>query len=623
MGKARRRGTSSKRRKRHGGGSGSAGGGSGWAAAGETDSLLTKLRSVKGKDRAAACVAIGSMLGGDVVGEVAGGMSESAEAKLLKRNLRGLVAAGAPKALTLALTDPTQDVRLHAAGALRNLTVVGGAPTAQALVDADVVTAALALLAEETTGAEAVLAGGGDAAVQLAQLVEQVLHVLANVAQHSESSVERLTVEGGLASALHFLCSAVWPVDTQQAAAQLLLVASENNELLAEQLRAEEGSALHSLLAIVAADGALPLLPVTVAGTLLNVRGSPEEEEQLMQACLPALLAALDTDAAAVLATEGDSKEDDCNWPALAAALPAQRRAAELLTNLAVSTDTMADLVDFDDDDLASAEAEAASGGGGEDASGVEMSPVLLRLAEEDTLSCVMRRLTESYELPLPDEPAGLPSDLWPALAGMQAALEGLTANLVMNLPAEALGEPTELLSFLLAQLQPTVGMHAREEVIATAASALLRRAGEGSWAMEASDDALGAIVALTEGGSSSLAPHNATTRASAASMLGWLGFMLPGAMDEVIVPALQTCLADGAMPVQAEALNAVFQLFAEDDALPGLRGSALVGQLEALLPMLSKKLRAEGSRLETWEHMRVKEAKLNLARFLEWVREG
>ena len=109
--------------------------------------LVARLRSVKHSDRESACLAIAHLFSSENKG-------------VAVRAAKDLLGGGLMRALVPRLSDPSPVVRLHASGALRNLTSFSDPEISDALVKDDAVTPVLGSLRALSVSIAGLLAKG-------------------------------------------------------------------------------------------------------------------------------------------------------------------------------------------------------------------------------------------------------------------------------------------------------------------------------------------------------------------------------------------------------------------------------------------------------------------------------
>ena len=112
-------------------------------------------------------------------------------------------------------------------------------------------------------------------------------------------------------------------------------------------------------------------------------------------------------------------------------------------------------------------------------------------------------------------------------------------------------------------------------------------------------------------------------TRVNAVGMLACVGQRSKDATEiAVIARCLVSALQDASLEVVAEALNAVFDVFSDEDFDSVFRTVGLLQALEATSVAVKNKLRADRKALDRALVAHVKETQLNLTRFIKYKKK-
>ncbi|KAG5177484.1 hypothetical protein JKP88DRAFT_261472 [Tribonema minus] len=229
------------------------------ASAGDAG-LLDNLKSLDPFVRESSCVAIASVFAHLDYQQTAGGSKRPANSANWGA-ARQLLQRGLVKRLLQRLVDPVPGVRVHAAGALRNISAVGEPALCEAMVGDGVVTTALTQL-------EGVLREGSPVAAEHAQAIAlQLLLLLSNIFEHVDAAVDSFTDGGGrgaacIAALLTAQAIASSPLHLA-AALRLAHTATEGNAALCRALQAAPAAA--DALAALMAPPPLPPPPPAAA----------------------------------------------------------------------------------------------------------------------------------------------------------------------------------------------------------------------------------------------------------------------------------------------------------------------------------------------------------------------
>ncbi|CAM9365949.1 unnamed protein product [Sphacelaria rigidula] len=266
--------------------------------------VLEGLTSLKALTRESSCAAIASLFEKIDSPDAAGEAWSAAQR---------LIAGGLVKKLLPRLVDRVPDVKLQAAGAMRNISAVHDPRVCEIMVQDDCLTPVLALLdrmsnADSAAAAAAAAAtttatvaaprkrgsrGGGGVGAPAAMTITageldqvvmvQLVATLCNILAAVDAAVGRFTKQGGLQVVMRLLQAAGCRGNAEvfAGALQALHVATDSNRDLARQLTTIPG-AVGQLSSLVT--GA-PVTPVVVsismrlqaAGILVNIAGSSEE----------------------------------------------------------------------------------------------------------------------------------------------------------------------------------------------------------------------------------------------------------------------------------------------------------------------------------------------------------
>ena len=365
--------------------------------------LLKGLASSDPGMRSASCTAVVAMLADD-----------RGAAKMLQH----LVKNGVLQVLMACMSDRVQEVRLHAVGAVRNITVVGGAEACALLLRQGVLTPLLPLIpatlskvgggAADGSGAGGGGGGGGGGAATVVSsarvadreallLLEQALVLATNLCEFSEATVASIMTTPGLVPAVLGCTQCEAAGDAAAggggvgggvgggiplpegagvvgAAAQLLHVLSEGNDQFAAGVLSSQAAVAHLLGTARRPDVGLTAR-VHVAAVLhatLQLGGAAAAAPGVADALLPALIdpvvAALKTDCAALLAACAECaakatavEEAEVAAAAAAAKQPKQRRPAAAAAGGGAAAAAMADADDDDEETVEDSGVEKAT----------------------------------------------------------------------------------------------------------------------------------------------------------------------------------------------------------------------------------------------------------------------
>lgn len=196
----------------------------------ETDAgteLLTLLDAPTADGRAKGCVSLAKLF----------------ESRVEERTMAELLDRGVLRKVFTRLCDPSRLVRVHAAGALRNMSICGGARFAQHMVKNDVVTLLLAAIDQQLSAGVSGSSAPGPVGLGVSlekedgAFLTQVTGLLVDVCESSALAVRLFTKSGAVASICRVLhAGARVSVALVLAVSQFLHTVTDDNSTLAEQL---------------------------------------------------------------------------------------------------------------------------------------------------------------------------------------------------------------------------------------------------------------------------------------------------------------------------------------------------------------------------------------------------
>jgi hypothetical protein len=262
--------------------------------------LVTSLRSLKVSDREAACLSIAHLF--------------STESATIAKVANDLIRNGLMRALMPRLSDPSPSVRLHASGALRNLTSFSDHEICEALVQDDVVTPVLSCLRSMSTSFPALTesnASSEDEPVWL--FAEQILAVLVNLCEESDLATRQVSKGESVEILLDwvFRGGAQLPPQVRIPASRLLHIMSDENMPLA-QLIMSDTTLPNRIMSLVQGQNENENVDVRLSmlGCLINtcVQCTPHQLSSVIT-CVPSILKATLERRAAVAASSGEGQD--------------------------------------------------------------------------------------------------------------------------------------------------------------------------------------------------------------------------------------------------------------------------------------------------------------------------
>lgn len=271
-------------------------------------------------------------------------LDDEAHSTIMNSMIVGKVAA--------LLRDPVIDVRLVAAGALRNISAGGSDEIIEAMVQQDILTPLAELLQEYSEPWIPSMTDLGETAPRevdpMTNTFVQATHLLWNLCECSEEALSVFNRKGLVHVLLHHVDPSTWGHTLALAVAECLLCVSENNPTISSVLLPSADSLV--LFVSRPADSAVDLrFASTIAGLLLNISYCTTSGNNF-QLVLKILSTVLETDTLSLVNHYAgvtaivDSKF--CTAPQdLEHLILAQQLALEILSNLCCPED------DDDDDD--------------------------------------------------------------------------------------------------------------------------------------------------------------------------------------------------------------------------------------------------------------------------------
>ncbi|KAF0720198.1 hypothetical protein AaE_010356 [Aphanomyces astaci] len=242
--------------------------------------FLSGLTNLQGSVREATCVALASFFAGEGTPD---------KLKMLDK----LLNAGLLKKLLPRVVDPSTLVRLHALGALRNISAFGGLDVSESMTSEDILTPCIKIVVEY-----AVDNVDGKASPHAVPILEQVFALLTNLCESCSLALVQATHQRHalLPALLHSLHVAKQPA-LHLETMKLLLVLCDNNPDLSQSFPAEFPPALLQILQSPEHSTKLRLTTIGVAINLPNVL----ENAQSVGLLLPVLQSAVAYDSIGVV----------------------------------------------------------------------------------------------------------------------------------------------------------------------------------------------------------------------------------------------------------------------------------------------------------------------------------
>lgn len=585
-------------------------------------SLLEKLQSAGVEDKECACCTLTSL-------------AEQSEALSL------LLEHKVVKAVAPLMTSSSVVVRHAAVSALRSLSVCGDHDVCEAMVEQDVMTPLVALLKKQYAPGwhpQKPIEGKIDS---VKETFTEALHLLCNLCESSSRAVRAFNKEQLVTVLLPCLNLETYGPSVVIAVAYCLHTVSEDNAELMDRLSETPNvEVINSLLCLPSSDAGSTLIKVLSCGIIVNM-----QSEELSR-CTPALLGnlmkvlsdALEVNVAPLMMTiaakfttsqESSTSEESIEW-----LVSAQQIALEVLINICCSND------DEDNwDDVASSDTSD------------EIPCFNVSMEEDDcssskfplNISAEVHERIASYELhskalkKIPVLSEDVSNALQKSARGRKLHKKLLTLqirallcinNLTMCLDMHDLGGPDRLYELWvnlgqMAFQQKDQSQSELLEATTSAMSAILKKLTEVKSTLF-DQCTLQDIQKLCE-----LMQHvpDPRVRTNGIRIFGSLGCLLGNSATpnaKVLLKAIGTFLLDECCKdkielwVEAEALDALFDVFADDHLDTVFFEIGGIDRLKNILPIFKHKISAQGKTLG--EHFPIiMTAKTNLVRFIKY----
>ncbi|KAH7479415.1 HEAT repeat-containing protein 3 [Phytophthora ramorum] len=611
--------------------------------------LFKGLVDLQGAVREATCVAIATMFGD----------AESDEAEAAsRRKLQRMVDAGLLKKLIPRVVDPLPMVRQHALGALRNMSVTGGLELCEVMTAQNVVTPLVKVITDNAT--DKALNGGGD--LRAVQLLEQAVALLGNLCESCQAAINELTQGELLPPIFKIAAQARTHSSLHLETLKLLLMITEGNAQLNEIIGAN-AAYQQTIGALILAPGDQLALQgrLEAVGVAMNLQAIMQVEDNVTR-MVPVLEAALAYDAVNVVQMaqqasdhlelsqksllEDENVDDDTLTPEEEQKISAAQLkvrtwrdsvhtltlALELTAQMAATEDENDDEEEWASDDEDAMEEYAASHMDTEAAIGANGSPVSRALETSRIFPLCVAILQGLVSIPQLSTKS-IANDF----EKMRIRACNAVNNLLLSVSWEVLSE--EVVPQVFRNLCALYGNLNREaeaasatptdftlessasndlEVAVTAAmwSALRRSAAEDRQLAVSADDAQLILTCAAQG-------RAAESRLNAIGMIGSVGKRCSSlAEKEAVGRALVARLDDSSLEVVSETLNAVFDVYDDEEFDDTFRALNFLSALERTSSAMKAKLKAEQKQLDRALVAHVKETRLNLLRFIKYKKK-
>ncbi|XP_031565135.1 HEAT repeat-containing protein 3-like [Actinia tenebrosa] len=590
---------------------------------GKTLPLLQKLASPAAEEKECACAGLANLV-----------FEPGAVPVLIRQDV--------VRRLGPLLIDDNRSIQEAAAGALRNLSLSGGADVCAKMVEQDVMTPLTTFIQQSLESLQSVSnSPGSDYKKQTISLVVQAINLLWNVCESSETAVEIFNMKGLLPHLVQCLKTDIYPMSLAMPAAQCLHTVTEDNPSAAQALCGSSHlmKTIEKALVTEPSTSEVMLLKVLSAGILYNVRYAIPmcSFSELVQAVVKVLSQVLEIDCLEMLGKMLPELEKAEEVQML---LNAQQLGLEILSNVCCAdesgdddwedvsdmrSDTSDEAADSDEDHyLADDIMQNANNLSAEMVNAIVTQQVPKKVLDKAIFGDV--RVYEALD----QHPEGKKAVKSLSVVQIRAliCLNNITASMDVELMggADALGQLWNTL-FSLTYGNECHKFLTNEEDFVEAATGVMRSVLEKL-------SALNAPQCITAEHVTVLCQTAVNTPCDAVkvkllSILGYIGKMAATRDDTVdVLQSLGVVLRDiitsqTSLWIICEALDAIFDTFADGPRVNSVLCSiGLLTTLQQLVPVL--KIRIKSERRTLGDHYPVVDAaRTNLSRFLKYKAKG
>nr|CCA14123.1 armadillo repeatcontaining protein putative [Albugo laibachii Nc14] len=594
----------------------------------EDDPLLQGLVDLHGSVRETTCVVIANMFG-DALDP--GDMN-------IHKQLDRMVRGGLCEKLIPRIVDPLKMVRLHALGALRNLSIAGGVSFCETLITSNVITPLIKVLS--SNGVAETFQSTKTHAESL-RMLEQAIALLTNLCENSPNAI-RETLQGNLIDPIM----------------QIIRVGAQEPRIHTETLRCMMLLTDHNptLNALFASDAMYPrtfndLLDMDVslyrkllvAAIIINIPAMKKGDGQIVK-CIPYLEVALEFDASNVvqqarhacevwhvaqktlleeecLIENGELSSDESE--AIKSAQGICRSWRENVQTLVLAMELVAEIASIDEDAM-----DEQDWGSDDEEIMEEFASSHMNIdSDEPKLTAALLAIGQSRILHL-----------------CRLILRGLVAVPDFN---SAIASDFETMRIRVCNALNNLLQVPRCEVLATEASAILHNLCtiyEHSPTHLAKADTVELETAITSAMQSVLrqyssidlerrhfqlllqrldSTNDAEAKMNLVGVLSCVGTRQRDMNENALIgQSLLSRLNDPDLEVVVASLNAIFDIYADEVFDTVFKSMNALSALETTLAMCRTKLRAEQSMMDRDVISHVKESLLNLKRFLKYKKQ-
>ncbi|TDH74217.1 hypothetical protein CCR75_003033 [Bremia lactucae] len=609
--------------------------------------LFKGLVDLQGAVREATCVAIATMFG-DVEDEKAEENS--------RRKLQRMVDAGLLKKLIPRVVDPLPMVRQFALGALRNISVTGGLELCELMTMQNVVTPLIRVITENSTD----VALSSNDNLRAVQLLEQAVALLSNLCESCQAAINELTQGELLLPIFKIAAQARTHTALHIETLRLLMLITEGNAHLNEVIEAN-AAYQQTIVALLQApmDQLSLLVRLQAIGIAMNVQAIMQVEDTVAR-MMPVLEGALAFDAVNVVhmaqqasenynlsqksLLEDENVDDDTltteeEQKIMAAQMKVRTWRNSVLT-LTLALELVAQLAAVENDNDDEEEWKSDDEDAMEEYAASHMEN---HGAMSGTSTIVSKYLENSRVFPycvvilqgLVSTPQLSTKRIAKDFEKMRIRVCNAVNNLLLSVSWEVLGE--EVVPQIFRNLCALYGNFSREteapvagdftlvssatndlEVAVTAAmlSAVRRSTLEKRHLAVAAEDANLIVTCAAHG-------RSAESRLNAIGIIGCVGKRCSTlAEKETIGRTLVSRLDDLSLEVVAETLNAIFDVYDDEEFDDTFCALNFLSALERTSSAIKSKVKAEQKCLDRALVAHVKETRLNLLRFIKYKKK-
>lgn len=545
------------------------------------------------------------------------------------------------------LFDKSTTVRNAAAGALRNLSACGSHEICNLLVEQDVMTPLSALIQKYAADWKPSNKNLEDKVDEVTDTFNQAVHLLWNLCESNSTALKYFNSGNLLPVLVKCLEVSVFGVDTAIAVAQCLLIVTEDNPTSVSKLQGSS-SLLQKLLDLEGSEPAVLLLRTLACGLTLNLNYgkvsslSPTIMTQLVcnlsatlsvdhRKALNSFTSNLPLDEGAETPNQKDVSE---SVTAMQYLLEAQKIAVELLANICTGDDDD-DAMDQDSSDSSSVDLPSDSGLAEDDiVSTVEKFSLSVPSEVHESLVSgqLVQKVGEKTQLPAENVCEILKNNvdgkhIFNKLSELRCHALLCLSNLIAGLEVEDLGGTSNLYQMWL-NIGLLIFKHTDQSDIKLleAATSALREA-----LRKLAEARCNLFGELTESDlqlmfNAELQCPDANVRTNLIRSIGMLGMIFSKSVEtngQTLLKnigkfLLDVCSRESELWVAVEAVDAIMDVFGEDETDNAAAHINLVEKLQTLLPSLKHKVRLQRKSLGD-HYVVVTTVNTNLSRFIKY----